>query len=110
MPTNVLKQTDRLYTLFKYPNQTTRVWTHSLDPIECADEGCGGEEIPSEFVVAGGDAPPVLDTTEEVFNFVPIVNENLPKAAPAARVKFDQHKWLLSVGAGERAQGRLTET
>src|SRR5262245_60254472 len=48
-----------------------------LDPIECADEGCGSKEISSEFVVAGGDAPPILDTTEEVFDFVPLPIETL---------------------------------
>src|SRR5262249_3931727 len=45
--------------------------------IECADEGRGGKEISSEFVVAGGDAPPILDTTEEVFDFVPLPIETL---------------------------------
>ena len=41
-----------------------------LDPIECADEGCGGNEISGEFVVAGGDAPPILDAAKVVFDFV----------------------------------------
>src|SRR5262245_3193185 len=48
-----------------------------LDPIECADEGRGGKEISSQFVVAGGDAPPILDTTEEVFDLVPLPIETL---------------------------------
>src|SRR5262249_25856622 len=43
-----------------------------LDPKDCADAGRGGKEISSEFVVAGGDAPPILDTTKKVFDFVPL--------------------------------------
>jgi len=32
-----------------------------LDPVECVDEGFGCKEVLGEFVVAGGDAPPILD-------------------------------------------------
>jgi hypothetical protein len=41
-----------------------------LDPIENTDEGCGGEEVSGEFIVARRDASPVLDATEVVFDFV----------------------------------------
>jgi hypothetical protein len=53
-----------------------------LDPIECADEGRGGKEISSEFVVAGGDAPPILDTTEEVFDFCAAADRNASNNRP----------------------------
>ena len=42
-----------------------------LDPVECADERGGGEEVSSEFVIARGHALPILAATEEVFDFVP---------------------------------------
>jgi hypothetical protein len=42
-----------------------------FDPIECADEGCGGKEVSSELVVAGGDAGPIFDAAEVVFDLVP---------------------------------------
>ena len=41
-----------------------------LDPVECADEGCGGKEVAGEFVIAGSDAPPVFDAAEVIFDFV----------------------------------------
>ena len=34
------------------------------------DKGCGSQEIPGEFVLAGGDAPPIIDTAKVVFDFV----------------------------------------
>jgi hypothetical protein len=42
-----------------------------LDPIECADEGCGGKEVSVEFVIARGDPLPVFDAAKVVFDFVP---------------------------------------
>ncbi len=42
------------------------------DPIECANEGGGSEEVSSEFVVARGDAAPILDAAEVVFDLVPV--------------------------------------
>jgi len=42
-----------------------------FDPVMCRDERGGGQEVASELVVAGGDAPPILDAAEEVFDFVP---------------------------------------
>ena len=39
-----------------------------FDPVECADEGGGGKEVSGEFVVAGGDALPILDATEVVLD------------------------------------------
>ena len=38
--------------------------------MECPDESGGGKKIPGKFVVARGDAPPVFDAAEVVFNFV----------------------------------------
>ena len=37
---------------------------------ECADKGCGGQEVPGELVVSGGDAAPVLDATEVVLDLM----------------------------------------
>jgi hypothetical protein len=48
------------------PVELTRVLDSQLDPIECTDEGCGGKEVPGEFVVTRSDAPPVFDTAEVV--------------------------------------------
>ena len=42
------------------------------DPIECANEVGGSEEVSSEFVVARGDAAPILDAAEVVFDLVPV--------------------------------------
>ena len=50
-------------------NSYARVWTHN-DPIECADEGCGGKEVSGELVVTRGDAAPVFDAAEVIFDFV----------------------------------------
>ena len=38
--------------------------------MECPDESGGGKEVAGEFVVARGDAPPVFNPAEVVFNFV----------------------------------------
>jgi hypothetical protein len=38
--------------------------------VECPDESGGGKEVAGEFVVARGDAPPVFNPAEVVFNFV----------------------------------------
>lgn len=42
-----------------------------LDPDERADDCGGGEVVPGEFVVTGGDAPPILDATEVVLDLMP---------------------------------------
>jgi hypothetical protein len=34
------------------------------------DEGCGGQEVSGEFIVARCDAPPVFDTADVVFDSV----------------------------------------
>src|SRR6266850_5189939 len=41
-----------------------------FDPVECADEGRGGKEVSGKFVVPGGDASPILDAAEVVFDLV----------------------------------------
>ncbi len=41
-----------------------------LDPIECPDQDCGGKEVSGKFVVARGDAAPIFDAAEVVFDFV----------------------------------------
>jgi hypothetical protein len=41
-----------------------------FDPVECPDEGCGGKEVAAKSVVARGDAPPVFDAREVVFDRV----------------------------------------
>ena len=48
----------------------TRVWNSQLDPIECTNEGRGGKEVSGEFVVTRGDASPIFDAAEVVFDFV----------------------------------------
>ena len=42
-----------------------------LDPVECSDEGRCGKVVSGEFIVTGGDAPPVFDAAEVVLDFVP---------------------------------------
>ncbi len=42
----------------------------TCNPVECADERSSDKEVASELVVAGGDAPPIFDAAEEVFDFV----------------------------------------
>ena len=42
-----------------------------LDPIERADELGGGKEVAGEFVITRGDAPPILDAAEEIFDLMP---------------------------------------
>ena len=42
-----------------------------FDPVEHGDERGGSQEVAGELVIAGGDTPPILDATEEVFDFVP---------------------------------------
>jgi hypothetical protein len=39
-----------------------------LDTVECADNGCSGEEVSGEFVVPGGDAAPIPDAAEVVLD------------------------------------------
>ena len=41
-----------------------------FDPVECTDERGSGKKIASKLVVAGGDAPPIFDAAQEVFDFV----------------------------------------
>jgi hypothetical protein len=53
-----------------------------LDPIECPDEGCGGKKVSGEFIVARGNAPPVFDAAEVVFDFV------APSIKPAGAIGF----------------------
>src|SRR4029078_11522734 len=36
--------------------------------VECADEIGGGKEVAGKFIVARGDAPPIFDTAEVVFD------------------------------------------
>ena len=48
-----------------------------LDPIECTDQDCGSKEVSGEFVVARGDASPIFDAAEVVFDFVPPSIETL---------------------------------
>lgn len=38
--------------------------------MKCPDEGGGCKEVAGELVIAGGDAAPVLDAAEVVFDFV----------------------------------------
>ncbi len=41
-----------------------------FDPVEYPDERSGGQEVAGELIVAGCDAPPILDAAEEVFDFM----------------------------------------
>ena len=43
----------------------------------CGDERGRGKEVSGEFVIAGGDAAPIFDAAEEVFDFVPPSIETL---------------------------------
>ena len=45
--------------------------------MECTDQDCGGNEVSGEFVVARGDAAPIFDAAEVVFDFVPPSIETL---------------------------------
>jgi hypothetical protein len=58
----------------------------TVDPVECSGEGSGGKEVSGEFVVARGDAAPVFDPTEVVFDFVPPSIETLGTVGPLGGV------------------------
>lgn len=42
-----------------------------FDPDERADDGSCGKVVSGEFVVTGGDAPPIFDAAEVVLDLVP---------------------------------------
>ena len=58
------------------PSQRSVIETHGqgyrldsqFDPVEHGDERGGSQEVAGELVIAGGDTPPILDATEEVFD------------------------------------------
>jgi hypothetical protein len=47
------------------------------DPVEFGDEVICGEEVAGKFVISGGDASPILDAAEEVFDLVPAAIDGL---------------------------------
>lgn len=48
----------------KPPVRRPRVETQSTPPDDCCGESDGGSEVDCELVVSGGDAAPILETTE----------------------------------------------
>ena len=51
------------------------------------------EEVAGELVISGGDASPVLDATEEVFDFVPAAIDGLRAIGLLGRVAATGNGW-----------------